>query len=209
MSFLGFLAASCCRQRMAPSAMLDVPSDIAPQAPMAAAAFAAFTLLQGTRRRIFFSNLDQERATEYLRSYPTQAFNLWSDQEWQRLGATQGKLEFSTEPIDNGIRLVYYFSPAEARSRGLAGLVEDGGFDLFVQGNSIVGRARPGKLGRRAQEEVVWQRLVLQITKGIALERAGGRPDFGTVQGIYPCSMEKEIAYMSLRRASDSLWKRY
>ena len=52
-------------------------------------------------------------------------------------------------------------------------------------------------------------RLVLQVTKGIAMERAGGRPQIGAVQGFYPCSMEGEIAYMAQRRSTDSLWKRY
>ena len=80
---------------------------------------------------------------------------------------------------------------------------------MFPYRPSIVARALPGGSGLAAKRsEVIWQRLVLQITKGIAMERAA-RPDLGQVQGYYPCSMEKEIAYMAIRRASDSLWKRY
>lgn len=128
--------------------------------------------------------------------------------EWGRLGVDQ-KLEFSTTKLDNGVRINYFLTPAQARERGLAGVQQDGGFELTVDGNAIVGRADPGRIDRKASEEVIWQRLLLQITKGIAMERAGARPDIGTVRGVYPCSMEKEIAYMALRRASDSLWKRY
>ena len=107
------------------------------------------------------------------------------------------------------MRINYFLTPAQARERGLAGVQQGGGFELTVDGNAIVGRADPGRIDRKASEEVIWQRLLLQITKGIAMERAGARPDIGTVRGVYPCSMEKEIAYMALRRASDSLWKRY
>ena len=46
---------------------------------MAAAVFAAY-LLQALLHLL--SNLDQERAWESA-FVPTQAFNLWSDQEWQ------------------------------------------------------------------------------------------------------------------------------
>ena len=115
----------------------------------------------------------------------------------------------NSQNIDGGVRLIYYLTPAQARERGLAGLQEDGGFELTVRGRAIVARANPGRIQRNRVEEVIWQRLVLQVTKGIAMERAGGRPDFGVPRGFYPCSMEKEIAYMALRRASDSLWKRY
>ena len=144
----------------------------------------------------------------YLRSFPTSAFNLWSNTEWQRLGVKQ-KLDFGTRDIDSGVRIVYFLTPAQARAKGLAGLQEDGGFEIVVRGNAIVARSEPGRISRKREEEVIWQRLVLQVTKGIAMERAGSRPAFGTVVGVYPCSFEREIEYMSLRRASDSLWKRY
>ena len=183
----------------------DVPP--AAQATAALAATAAIAATALPQRRISFSTLDEDRAIAYLRSFPTQAFQMWSNTEWNRLGAS--KLDFSVRPTESGVRLIYYLSDEEARKRGLAGLVEDGSFDLEVRGNAIVGRSSPGKTRRGKEEEVVWQRLVLQITKGIALERAGGRPDLGKVSGFYPCSMESEIAYMAQRRASDSLWKRY
>ena len=195
--------------------MLAMPSfaaDLA-AAPTSMQAAAAATLVAAAiasqQRRIFFSSIDEDLAVRYLQSFPTQAFNLWSDEEWRRCGAKEGKLEFSAAPLDRGVKLVYYLSADETRRRGLAGLVEDGGFELAVSGNSIVGRAVPGNRRRAKQEEVIWQRMVLQITKGVAMERVGGRPDFGSVVGFYPCSMESTMSYMALRRASDSLWKRY
>ena len=199
--------------RIATINALDIADSIvaAPPAAQAAAAIAVAAAAAAAalpKRRISFSTIDEREAVSYLRSFPTQAFQIWGDIEWKRLGAP-GKLDFSVRPIDNGVRFQYFLNDEQARSRGLAGLVEDGGFELAVQGKAIVGRSMPGVIKRAAQEEVIWQRLVLQITKGIALERAGGRPTFGKVQGVYPCSMEKEIAYMAQRRASDSLWKRY
>ena len=182
----------------------------APPAVQLGAAFTAvgFAAASRPRRTISFANLDEERAIRYLRSFPTQAFNLWGPVEWRRCGC-KDRMEFGTEILPKGVRMLYYLTPAEARSRSLAGLQEDGGFVLEVKGNSIVGRSEPGRINRSKEEEVVWQRLVLQITKGIAMERAGAKPELGEVKGFYPCSLEKEIAYMALRRASDSLWKRY
>lgn len=153
------------------------------------------------RRRLFFSSLDEAAAVSYLRSFPTQAFQLWSTTEWQRLGVDE-KLEFSTRTIDGGVRIVYYLPPPDARRLGLAGVVEDGGFELTASQNSIVGRADPGRISRARAEEVIWQRLVLQVTKGIAMERAGGKPTLGAVRGIYPCSMEKVRAQVERTTAT-------
>ena len=79
--------------------MADVSTmDTITQAPPAAwaAAIAGLSALASfPRRRIDFSEIDTARAVVYLQSFPTSAFNLWSDTEWQRLGV-KSKLDFST-----------------------------------------------------------------------------------------------------------------
>ena len=189
-----------------PAAVMAEPA--AAGSAVAATVGLAAVLSASSSRRLSFATLDTQKAVRYLHSFPSAAFGMWSVVEWERLGVP-AKLEFGTQQLDNGVRLIYYLTPAETRSRGLAGLVEDGGFELLVSGNSIVARADPGRINRSKQEEVIWQRLVLQVTKGIAMERAGAKPELGEVRGGYRCSMESEIAYMAQRRASDSLWKRY
>ena len=88
------------------------------------------------RRRIWFSSLDRDAAIKYIRTFPTQAFNLWGVTEWNRLGV-KDKPEFSAQAVDRGVRITYYLSYAEKQRRGLTGLVEDGAFLLEVQGGSI------------------------------------------------------------------------
>lgn len=191
---------------------LDIASQVADAPPAAQAAAAAATVAAVfsvfPQRRVGFSSIDQARAIAYLQSFPTGAFNLWSVAEWNRLGVKE-KLDFGTTNLADGVRIDYFLTAAQARQAGLAGLQQDGGFELRIRGNSIVARADPGRINRRREEEVIWQRMVLQVTKGIAMERAGAMPSFGKPIGVYPCSMEREIAYMAQRRASDSLWKRY
>jgi hypothetical protein len=146
------------------------------------------------------ARVPHSQAVAYLRSFPTQAFNLWGSTEWARLGVAE-KPEFSAVATERGVRIVFYLSFAEKQRRGLSGgLAEDGALEIDARRGQIICRSERGSVPRRQVEEVIWQRLVLQITKGIAMERAGARPSFGTVRGFYPCSMEKEIAYMSLRR---------
>ena len=161
--------------RIATINALDIAESIAaaPPAAQAAAAVAVAAAAAAAalpKRRISFSTIDEREAVSYLRSFPTQAFQIWGDIEWKRLGAP-GKLDFSVRPIDNGVRFQYFLNDEQARSRGLAGLVEDGGFELAVQGKAIVGRSMPGVIKRAAQEEVIWQR---GADLGIA-RRAGGR----------------------------------
>ena len=181
--------------------------DISTQLAAVAVLAAAVASSKFFGRRLQFSSLDKSLAVSYLRGFPTSALGLWSVTEWNRLGVPE-KLDFSTRNIEDGVRVVFYLTPTETREAGLAGLQEDGGFELAVRGNAIVARSFPGRKRRNRQEEVIWQRLVLQVTKGIGTERRA-RPEIGDVVGVYPCSMEKDIEYIALRRASDSLWKRY
>lgn len=164
---------------------------------------------------IYFKDLDEAAAVKLLHAYPTQAFAQWGAKEWQQFG--MDKLTFSVVRQADGVKLTYYLSEEQKRAKGLGGLQEDGSYELRVTRAlgqpAIVAKSNQGSVSRKRQEDLVWQRLVLSITKGQGIWSntvAGGRSDeIGTPQGIYPCPLEVKLKYIDSRQASDPLWKRY
>ena len=157
-----------------------------------------FAAASRTRRKISFANLDEERAIRYLRSFPTQAFNLWG-LSVRRCGC-KDRMEFGTEILPRCSHALY-LTPAEARSRSLAGLQRMA--DLLEVKSSIVGRSEPGRIDRSKEEEVVWQRLVHPDNQG----HCDGRAELSLSwvrSRVHPCSLEG-----CLHGLACDLWKRY
>ena len=167
-------------------------------------------------RELFFSELDEGRAVAFLQQWPKRRFrdgvNTWGNAEWQLFGLPS-QLEFTSEPLPNGVRLAYYLSEEGRRRAGLSGLVRDGSFELSVDmqarwlgvlpaGPAIVTRTDAGRESKAAYERIIWQRLVLDFTK---LNR--GR-DFGTVRGVYPCPDGGKLERIDRIMSTDSLWRR-
>ena len=80
--------------------------------------------LFGTPTKLEFADLDLQRCTSYLRTFPAK-FRSWGAAEWKLFGLPP--LSFSPRPIDGGVELVYYLNEAQAKQQGRGGLVEDGG----------------------------------------------------------------------------------
>ena len=80
--------------------------------------------LFGTPTKLEFADLDLQRCTSYLRTFPAK-FRGWGAAEWKLFGLPP--LSFSPRPIDGGVELVYYLSEAQAKQQGRGGVVEDGG----------------------------------------------------------------------------------
>ena len=76
-------------------------------------------------RELFFSELDERRAVAFLQQWPKRRFrdgvNTWGNAEWQLFGLPS-QLEFTSEPLPNGVRLAYYLSEEGRRRAGLSGL---------------------------------------------------------------------------------------
>ena len=80
--------------------------------------------LFGTPTKLEFADLDLQRCTSYLRTFPAK-FRGWGAAEWKLFGLPP--LSFSPRPIEGGVELVYYLSEAQAKQQGRGGVVEDGG----------------------------------------------------------------------------------
>ena len=156
-----------------------IPSSSLPPTTICARRTAAPVAIFGPPSKLELSGLDAQRCAAYLRTFPSK-FRSWGEAEWRQFGLSP--LTFSTQPIDGGVALVYYLSEAQARAKGLGGLVEDGGrFELQVQvggggpfgsGPGIAIRSKQGSVDRSRQEAVIVARL--------ADECGAGKP-FGTL----------------------------
>ena len=72
-------------------------------------------------RELFFSELDERRAVAFLQQWPKRRFrdgvNTWGSAEWQLFGLPS-QLEFTSEPLPNGVRFAYYLSEEGRRRAG-------------------------------------------------------------------------------------------
>ena len=111
-------------------------------------------------RVVHFSELDEGKAISFLQRFPTARFgakwgkvDAWGDAEWRVFGAA--RLEFTSQPLPNGVRLCYFMSEATKKKRGLSGLVPDGSLEITVDmgarwfgigpaAPALRGRSRPG-----------------------------------------------------------------
>ena len=169
------------------------------------------------QKAVYFSELDEAKAVSCLRDFPSKAFGNWGEKEWSQLtgGRLREKLQFSTQAIDSGVLLTFYKPDAAKIARGASGSVQDGALSLVVTrsllGQAIVARSVKGSVSSNAAyEDAIWQRLVLYLTKSKGLwANTWSDKGIGTTRGLYPCSLEKQFAYIDSRQASDPLWKRY
>lgn len=177
----------------------------------------------GGGRALFFSELeDEKKAINYLRRFPSSRFSAqwgktdaWNDAEWQVFGVSK-RLQFTAQPLPTGVRMLYYLSEDALRKRGLSGLVEDGYFELTLDAGArwlgigpkapaIRARSVRGVEDRSAAENVVWNRLVYDLTNprnsDVALGKVQG------LQGANPVIAQK-FERIDRIQATDSLWRR-
>ena len=160
-------------------------------------------------QQLFFSQLDERKAVAFLQRWPQRRFrdgvNTWGNTEWRLFGCP-GQLEFSSQPLPDGVRLTYYLSEEARRKQGLAGLTADGSFELRVEmqarwlgalpaGPAIVASREQGRESKAAYERVLWQRLVLDFTKLGARELG----DVGTARGQSALSVWGPLGSASAR----------
>jgi len=193
------------------------------QTPARSLRAAAAQMQLGGGRALFFSELDDEKkAINYLRRFPSSRFSAqwgktdaWNDAEWQLFGIKR-RLQFAAQPLPTGVRMLYYLSDEALQKRGLSGLVEDGYFELTLDVDArrfgvgptspaIRARAVRGVEDRSAAEDVVWNRLVYDLTKprnsDVALGKVQG------LQGANPVIAQK-FERIDRIQATDSLWRR-